>query len=192
MTRAPCPTPEDWLAYWLGELDAADEPRFEEHLFACAACSERLQAIVDLGAAIRGELLRGDFGFVLPTVFVRSLEAAGLRVREYDLEPGDSINCTVTPDDDLVVANLRAPLADVQRLDIVIDDSTAGTQRANDVPFDPEADGLALVPSVAYLRTLGRAQQRVRLVAVADDAREGERVIADYTFNHAPSGTTDD
>jgi len=36
----------------------------------------------------------------------------------------------------------------------------------------------------AYLKTLKRSQQRVRLVAV--DGVE-ERVVADYTFNHYPS-----
>ena len=66
----------------------------------------------------------------------------------------------------------------------MIQDSVAGTLRASDVAFDPEADSLTMVPSVAFLRTLDRAQQRIRLLAV-----EGveERVIADYTFNHYPS-----
>ena len=185
MTRAACTTsPQELLAYWLGELDEAHESRMDEHLLACSACSAELRTIVDLGAAIRGELLRGSFGFVLPLAFIRRIKEAGLRVREYNLVPGGSVDCTVTSDDDLVVSYLQAPLRDVHRLDVVIDDSTAGTLRARDVAFDPEADGLAVVPSVAYLRTLGHAQQRVRLVAV-----EGadERVIADYTFNHSPS-----
>jgi len=187
MTRASCTTSlsaQELLAYWLGELDEAHELRVDEHLFACAACSERLGKIVDLGAGIRDQLLRGDFGFVLPPAFVRRIKEAGLRVREYSLEPGGSVQCTVTPDDDLVVAHLRAPLGDVRRLDLVIQDSVAGTLRASDVAFDPEADSLTMVPSVAFLRTLDRAQQRIRLLAV-----EGveERVIADYTFNHYPS-----
>lgn len=185
MMRAACPTPpQELLAYWLGELDEAHELRMDEHLFACSACSERLRTIVDLGAAIRRELLRGSFGFVAQAPFIRRFQEAGLSVREYTLEPGGSVNCTVTPDDDLVVAHLHAPLRDVRRLDLVIDDSTSGTLRASDVAFDPEADSLTYVPSVSYLRTLGHAQQRVRLVAV-----EGtdERVIADYTFNHSPS-----
>ena len=185
MTRAACTTsPQELLAYWLAELDEVHESRMDEHLFACSACSEELRTIVDIGAAIRGELLRGNFGFVLPASFVRRIKDAGLRVREYSLEPGGSVDCTVTRDDDLVVSYLHAPLHDVRRLDVVIHDSTAGTLRASDVAFDAEADSLAVVPSVAYLRTLGHAQQRVRLVAV-----EGadERVIADYTFNHSPS-----
>ena len=185
MTHASCTTaPQDLLAYWLGELDEAHESRLDEHLLACAACSERLRTIVDLGAAIRRDFLRGSFGFVLPASFIRRIKDAGLRVREYNLEPGGSVNCTVTPDDDLVVAHLHAPLRDVGRLDFVLHDPTAGTLRVSDVAFDPEAGGVTMVPSVAYLRTLGHNQQRAELVAV-----EGvnERVIADYTFNHSPS-----
>lgn len=184
MTRATCTTsPQELLAYWLGELDEAQELGLEEHLFACAACTDRLCKIVDLGAGIRRELLHGDFGVVLPASFIRRFKEAGLSVREYDLEPGGSVSCTVTPDDDLVVSHLRAPLRDLRRLDLVIDDSTSGPLRASDVAFDPEADSLTYVPSVAYLRTLGHARLRVRLVAV-----EGtdERVIADYTFDHSP------
>jgi len=185
MKRSACPTStQDLLAYWLGELDEAAEGRIDEHLFACAACSESLSTVVKLGAAIRNELLRGDFGFVLPAAFIRRLKDAGLRVREYSLEPGASVNCTVAPDDDLVVAHMRAPLREVRRLDLVIQDSVAGSVRVTDVAFDSAADGVTMVPSVAFLRTLKNAQQRVRLLAV-----EGveERVIADYTFNHYPS-----
>lgn len=94
------------------------------------------------------------------------------------------MDCTVTPEDDLVVAYLRAPLRDVRRLDVLIDDTTSGKHRANDVAFDPSADGLVAVTDTAHLRTLKHSRQRVRLVAV-----EGveERVIGDYTFNHYPS-----
>jgi hypothetical protein len=185
MTRAACTTqPQELLEYWLGELDAAAEQRLDEHLFACAACTEKLRALVELGAGIRGELLRGTLAFVLPALFIDRLKAAGLRVREYALDPGGSVDCTVTPDDDLVVSILRAPLEGVRRLDVLIDDSTTGSHRAVDVAFDPAAGRLAVVPSTAHLRTLRHAQQRVRLVAV-DGA--DEREIADYTFNHYPS-----
>ena len=185
MTRASCMTaPQELLAYWLGELDEAHEARLDEHLLACSACSERLRTIVDLGAAIRGELLRGDFGFVLPAAFIRRIKEAGLRVREYTLEPGGSVNCTVTPDDDLVVAHLHAPLRDVRRLDFVIHDPTAGTLRVSDVAFDPEADSVTLVPSVSYLRTLGHTSTAR---PARGRRRRDERVIADYTFNHSPS-----
>ena len=185
MTRAACDTPpQDLLAYWLGELDEAREQSLEEHVFACAACTKRLAAIVDLGAAIRGALLRGAFSFVTSAPFIRRIKDAGWQVREYDLPAGGSVACTVTPDDDFVVSYLRAPLSDVRRLDVLIDDTTSGKHRVNDVAFDSEAGTLAAVTSTVYVKGLGPSQRRVRLVAV--DGVE-ERVIADYTFNHSPS-----
>ena len=187
MTRAACRTapPEpELLAYWLGELDEAAELEMDEHLFACAACSERLRALVALGIAIRGELSRGALNIVLPASFLQRAKGAGLRLREYTLKPGGSVDCTITPDDDLVVSHLHAPLRDVRRLDVLIDNSVLGKLRANDVPFDPAAESLVAVTSSVFLRTLRHAQQRVQLVAV-DGVHE--RVIADYTFNHYPS-----
>ena len=185
MTRASCMAPpQDLLAYWLGELDEAQEHGLDEHLFACAACTERLRALVDLGAAIRAELVGGAFTFVTSVPFVRRLKDAGWQVREYDLEAGGSVACTVTRDDDFVVSYLRAPLSGVRRLDVLIDDETSGKHRASDVAFDAEAGTIAAVTSTAYLKTLKYSQQRVRLVAI--DGVD-ERVIADYTFNHSPS-----
>ena len=186
MTTLPaCAVPlQDVVAYWLDELDAAAGQRFEEHYFECAACSARLAELAAMSTAIRGELLQGRFGFVLPAAFVRRVKAAGLRVREYSLAPGASVDCTVTPDDDLVAAYLHAPLAGVRRLDVVVDDPLLGRARACDVAFDPAAPSIAAVPSVAFLRTLRHHEQRVQLVAV--DGVD-ERVIGDYAFKHYPS-----
>jgi hypothetical protein len=186
MTRAACTVlkTQELTEYWLGELDEAHEQRVDEHLFACGACSERLRALVDLGAAIRGAFVDGRLNIVLPEAFIRRIKEAGFQVREYDLAAGGSVDCTVTPEDDFVVAYLRAPLGGVGRLDLLIDDEASGKHRATDVAFDPSAETLVTVTSTAYLRTLKHSRQRVRLVAV--DGAE-ERVVADYTFNHYPS-----
>jgi hypothetical protein len=186
MTRAACSlvSAQELLAWWLRELDERDDARLDEHLLACPECSGRLRAIVDLGAGIRREGLRGGFGCVLPVPFIERLKTAGLRVREYDLEPGGSVACTVTRDDDLVVSYLRAPLRDVGRLDLIMHDPTVGTLRLSDVAFDPTADRIAVMPDIVHLRTLGPSQHRMQLVAI--DGVD-ERVLADYTFDHSPS-----
>jgi len=186
MTRAACTAlqTQELTAYWLGELDEAHEQRIDEHLFACAACSSRLSALVDLGAAIRRTFVEGWLSIVLPEQFLRRIKDAGFQVREYDLPAGGSVNCTITPDDDFVVSFLHAPLQGVKRLDVLIDDTTSGKHRVNDVAFDSEAGTLAAVTSTVYVKALGPSQRRVRLVA-ADGAEE--RVVADYTFNHSPS-----
>jgi hypothetical protein len=187
MTRLECTTPlstPELLEYWLGELDEPRSLALDEHLFACAACSARLGAIVALGGAIRRAFVEGWLYIVLPEAFIRRIQEAGFQVREYRLEAGGSVDCTITPDDDFVVAHLRAPLRDVRRLDVLIDDETSGKHRANDVAFDASAEGLVAVTSTAFLRTLEHSRQHVRLVAVDG---EQERVIGDYTFNHYPS-----
>ncbi len=126
----------------------------------------------------------GDVHAVLTAAFIRRLQQSGLRVREYRLQPGGSVNCTVAPKDDLVVAHLHAPLGDIERLDLLLDDVASGTRwRAEDVAFDPAAGEVVLAPSVAELRRLAFATQRVQLLAVEHAT---ERVIADYTFNHSP------
>jgi putative zinc finger protein len=187
MTRDACAghDSQTLLAYWLGELDAAAEARLDEHLLACADCSARLGALVDLGAAVRRELLRGTFAAVLSAPFVRRLQAAGVRVREYSVEPGGSVDCTITDDDDLIVSHLHAALGGVPRVDFELTDPAAGLrQRCNNVAFDPAANRIAVLSNAAYVRTLGHARLRMRLLAV--DGGE-ERVLADYTFNHSPS-----
>jgi hypothetical protein len=180
----PASPPSDLLEYWLGEVDEAREHELDEHLFACAACSERLSGLVGVGRAVRRTFVDGWLNVVLPEAFMRRLKDAGFRVREYDLPAGSSVDCTVTQEDDFVVSYLRAPLGDVRRLDMLVDNDIIGKLRANDVPFDPAAGALVAMTSAAFLKTVKHAQQRVRLVAV-DGA--SERVVADYTFNHYPS-----
>jgi Putative zinc-finger len=171
------------VGYWLGELDGPAEAQFEEHLIGCAHCSERLRSIVQLGKEVRSATRGGHLHAIITTPFIRRLQETGIRVREYRPPPGGSVMCTVTPQDDLVVAHLHAPLRDVQRLDLVLHDLTAGTsQRMNDVAFDPTADEVVLAPNVTQLRQLDFATQRVELVAVET---AGERVIGEYTFNHS-------
>jgi hypothetical protein len=175
--------PADTLVgYWLGELDGPAESEFEEHLFGCAECSARLRGLVQLREGIRRATREGNLHAVLTPSFIRRLQQTGLRVREYRLEPGGSVMCTVTPEDDLVVAHLHVPLRDVQRLDLVLHDVTTNTrQRMEDVAFDPTAEEVVLAPNVTQLRQLTFATQRAELLAVDGGS---ERVIGEYTFNH--------
>jgi hypothetical protein len=175
------PLPE-LLAYWLGEMDDVFQARFEEHLFGCTECSSRIARIVDLTQAIRQEFQEGRLGSVLTVPFVQHLKDAGMRVREYQIQPGGSVNCTVAPEDDLVVSHLEAPLQDVRRLDLIFE-GKGWRQRLQDIAFDPASGEVVFAPSVAELRKLGVTTQRAQLVAVSPEA---ERVIGNYTFNHSP------
>jgi hypothetical protein len=169
------------LDYWLGD-DVAAEAAVEEHLMGCVHCSARLEALVRVARGIRRATRAGHFHGVLSASFVAALRGDGLRVREYHLPANGSVACTVTPDDDLVVSHLRAPLRDVQRLDLVFEDLPSGTElRMSDVPFDPAADAVVLAPDVAMLREFDTGLRRARLIAVQDGA---ERELGSYTFDH--------
>jgi hypothetical protein len=174
------------LGYWLGDGDDARTRAVEEHWFGCADCAARLRDLVRLCNDVARVVRAGLVQAVLPAVFIERLRAAGIQLREYRLEPGASVACTVTPDDDLVVAHLHAPLGGVRRLDVLMNDSSGAQLRVEDVAFDPAAGEIVYAPSIAHLRRLGVATQHVRLVSVADGA---EQVLADYTFNHSPHRT---
>ena len=189
MSDATCtsPTPVTaLLAYWLAELESPREVELEEHLFGCGSCSARLRQLLQLSNGIQRVTRAGSVHAVVTPEFIRRLQESGMRVREYSLQPGGSVNCTVTPEDDLVIAHLHAPLGDVNRLDLLLHDETSSVRwRAEDVAFDPAAAEVVMVPSVLKLRLLGVATQRVQLLAMGGG---NERVIGEYTFNHSPHG----
>src|SRR5262249_26067371 len=142
------------LDYWFGEAPA-DEAGVEEHLMGCRYCSARLRALVQLGDGIRHAARAGQVHAVLSPAFVDELRADGLRLREYRLQPGGSVACRVGSAADLVISPLHATLRDVRRLDLVLEDLTAGTSlRMTDLAFDPTQDEIAIAPNTAALRAL--------------------------------------
>ncbi len=47
------------VGYWFGELPPAEEAAFEEHLFGCAECTEKLAELAALGAAVGAAFREG-------------------------------------------------------------------------------------------------------------------------------------
>lgn len=173
-------------AYWLGELGDLAESEIEEHLFSCAKCTERLYALARIGEGIKKVTRAGNVRAILTAPFIERLQTLGMRVREYRVHAGGSVMCTITPEDDMVVAHLHAPLLGTQRLDLLVHDVTDDTRvRIEDVAFDPSADEVVMLSNTAHLRQLGVVTLQVQLLAVD---RERERVLGEYTFNHSPHG----
>ena len=183
-----CETPigfEALIAYWLGELPLESEALLEEHLFGCAHCSGQLEEIAALASGVHAAVKDGTVGMVVSAPFVEAMKHAGLRLREYRLAPGGSVNCTIGADDDAVVSRTRAPLAGVERLDLVRMGNRGEPEgRLVDVPFDADTGEVLMIPSAAWLKTMPAFTMRMRLVAVS---AAGETGIGDYTFNHSPS-----
>ena len=185
MTTAHTPIgTAELLDYWLGDCDAARESELEEHLFACRDCSHALQTLVGFGDAIRALIRAGGATAILPPGFADTLKDTGLRVNEYRLEPNGSVNCTIAPQDDLVVSRLKAPLQGVKRLDVIVQLVEANqSMRLEDVGFDASSQEVVLLPKAREVRQWGVATQRVELISVTD---AGDRVLGRYVFNHAP------
>ena len=171
------------LAYWLDELDEAAANAVEEHLFQCDECAARLRGLIQLGAAVRAEFLEGRVSMVVTAPFISRMQSNGARLREYALQPGGSVNCTIAPDDDYVVSHLQAPLEGVRQLDLVVDLPDGTRHRAPHIPFDAATGEVTFIPPAAVVRKSGHATQRMELVAVENGA---DRLIGAYTFNHAP------
>jgi hypothetical protein len=181
---APCQHPIDeraLLAYWLGEVAGADEARIDEHLLGCGHCSERLGELAALAGGVREALRRGKVHAFVSEPFIRRLAEQGLRVREYHLPHNGSVNCTVTPEDDLVVSHLAAPLAGVSRVDVVLSAPGLPTEVFQDVPFDAARGEVVYAPNTTELRAAPSFRLRLELVAVEG---QDKRLIGDYTFNH--------
>jgi hypothetical protein len=190
MSSSTCITPigdQALVAYWLGELDEASEARVDEHVLGCAACSERLAAIVALADGIRSAVSDGAVRMFVTDAFVRSAVEHGRRVREYRVPRNGSVNCSVAPEDELLVSRLEVPLAGVNRIDVVSYLDDAQTDVFHDIPFDAQSGEVVMAPKLAQLRAMPSHRRRFRLLAIDEN---GERVIGDYTFNHTAHGAT--
>jgi hypothetical protein len=191
VTRAPCTAPVDFaalVAYWVGELAAAAEAPIEEHLFGCASCTRRLDELAALSSGTRTAVRNGAVQAVITRPFLEQMKEQGMRIREYCVAPGERVACTICADDDAVVGRMRAPLAGVKRVDALqsrdLGDGRVQQWRMEDVPFDPDAGEVLLLPSAAVLKQLPAHTFRVQLVAVDTS---GERSLGEYTFAHTPS-----
>lgn len=185
MNQPACAAPLDertLLEYWLDELPEDAEAAIDEHLLGCGHCSARLAGLVALGGALKDVYRRGQAHAFVSEAFVRRLAGQGLRVREYRLPRNGSVDCTVAPEDDLVVSYLEAPLENVKRVDVVIHPPGLPAEVQQDVPFDPASGEVVMSANVPQLRAMPSHRLRLELVAVDD---QGRRVLGEYTFNHS-------
>lgn len=185
-----CAEFENLVAYWLAELPALEEEKLEEHFFSCAGCAARLEWLAALSEGVRAALRAGALGMVVSAPFVEALKRSGMRLREYLLDPGARVSCTIAAHDDAVVSRIRAPLAGVKRLDVLQRLELGGVEqpevRLEEVPFDPASGEVLFIPAPAQLRKMPAHRLRVKLVAVED---VGERVVGEYTFAHTPANS---
>lgn len=187
MTGPACPAPIAFatlVEYWLGELAGEEQDRLEEHVFGCASCAARLGGLAALGEGIRAAFRGGALHAVISPGALEMMHRAGLRLHEYPVAPGGSVQCTIAASDDFVVSRLAAPLVGVERLDLLHQAEGWPELRLEDIPFDPAGGEVLFCPPAVQLKNMPAHTARVRLVA---HAQGKQRTLGEYTFNHAPS-----
>jgi len=125
----------------------------------------------------------GRLPAVLAPIVVERLQRDGRRIREYRVAPGGGVQCTVAPEDDVVLARLAVDLEGVTRVDLVTRVGDDPEQRYPDLPFDAAGGELIVAPPIDVIRARPAHVERMRLVAVEP---QGERLLGEYTFNHSP------
>lgn len=183
----PCTAPLDddaLLAWWVGDGAPPLARRTEEHLLACDACAARARTLHELAAAVSALVRSGDAAVAVVPSVVDRLRREGRRIREYALPPGGRVACTVAPDDEVLVARLRADLRGVERVDVVSTIDGGPERRVPSVSFDPAAGEVVLLPPITAIRGRAACVERMALVAVSTDG--GERRLGDYEFDHTP------
>ena len=176
---------ETLLAWWLHETDAAATDAVDEHLLRCDACGETLDALVGLAEGVRTAFKAGLVGAIVSGAFVARAAARGHRVREYRLAQNGGVDCTVAPDDELLVSRLQTSLAGIERLGAVLEFSYAPgmRHRIEDIPFDAAAGEVIYLPKIADVRLAPAHTHTVTLVAAQGGV---ERALGIYTFRHRP------
>ena len=186
MSAAALHPPVDALLdYWLHDSEPAETDAIDEHLMACDACGEVLDGLIALGDGVREAFRAGSVSAVTTDAFVQRLAGQGLRIRTYRVPAHGSVECTVAPDDELLVSHLEAPLAGVTRLDAVAQvlGESDLQHRLEDIPFDPRTDGVLHVQRLDVVRAMPAYVYQVTLLAVEPG---GERELGRYTFRHRP------
>src|SRR4030095_3288501 len=92
------------MDYWLAVLPPSAEDPVEEHLLACDECGDRLREAIALAEGLRTPARSGALQVVISDQFVKHAAETGQRVREYAPPPGGAVQCTVSADDDVLVA----------------------------------------------------------------------------------------
>jgi hypothetical protein len=169
--------------YWVAGLSESDEQAVEEHLLACDGCGERLREMIALAEGTRNLARQGSLRLIVSDAFLKRAAADGLRVREYAPASGGAVQCTVTDDDDILIARLAANLSGTKRVDLSIcDERGVERTRMSDIPVRPSAGSVAWQESISFLKDAPDCMMIARLVGV-DDAG-AERLLGEYTFNH--------
>ena len=149
-----CPNPIEaavLMDYWLAALPSAAEEAVEQHLMTCDGCGERLREVIAMADGLRALARSGSLQVVISDQFVKHAAETGLRVREYAPPRGESVQCTVAADDDLLVARLAVDLTTASRVDVSWCDLRGHRTSANGGYPHSRRGGQRYLPAVHHM-----------------------------------------
>jgi hypothetical protein len=166
----------DWLS---GGMADAEGAALEEHLFDCDACSLVATRLEEVAAGVRDLVASGKTGAIATDALLAKLEANGVGLRHYSVEPDGVVECSVGRDDVFIVAHYNADFTGVERITIVATkENGVVLRRMEDVPVAPGARAVHVLLRGDFLRKMPSGTHTVTLSS-------GERILARYTFSHA-------
>jgi hypothetical protein len=178
--------PEILADYWIGSVAGADEETIETHLLECDFCGHRLRQMIVLADGIRTLAREGSLRMVVSDIFLQRAAESGLSIREYNVPPGGSVECTVTAEDDILIGRVAANLSGARRVDMSICNENGVEQlRLPDIPVHSGRTSVAFQESITFMKSAPSLKMIMRLVSF-DDAGS-EQVVREYTFNHTRS-----
>lgn len=172
--------------YWLAALAGPEEEAVELHLLDCDHCGARLREVIALAVGVRKIAREGSLRMVVSDSFLKRLADEGLRIRAYAPPAGGGVQCTVTAEDDFLIARLAANLTGAKRVDLCLCDERGVEQgRMPDIPVQPGAGNVVYQESITWAKAMPTSTMIARLVTF-DEAGD-ERLLGEYTFNHTRS-----
>lgn len=172
--------------YWMSALTGPEEDSVEEHLLGCGQCSARLGEIAALIDGVRKLAREGSLRMVISEGVLKRARGEGLTVREYAPPKGGGVQCTVTADDDLLIARFAADMSGAGHVDLAFCDQTgAEMARLSDIPVRPGPGEVIVQESITFAKAAPDNVMIARLLA--RDESGGERLLGEYTFNHKRS-----
>jgi len=123
---------------------------------------------------------QGRVSGIISRALLNRLQRDGVRVRQYTLDPGETVPCAAFPGDDVVVTALNANLAGVRAVSLRVtgpDDAVMGA--IDDIPVAATPSGVLWATPGALIRSMPSQQLRLTLRS-ADDAG----LIAEYGLDH--------
>ena len=180
---AACDAPlsdDELLDYWTHASPDGNTDRIDAHLFACPACSARLEAMAALGAGLSALVRRGRIAGIVSRSVLNKIQRDGVHVRLFTLSPGERIPCAAFPDDELLVVSLRADFAGANAVTLSVAGPDETVAEIADVPVGRGDVELLWASAGDAIRLMPTSRLRLTLRSVAP----GAAVLGEYELDH--------